>query len=475
MVEEYIVPALLFVSQYFGFSEAFAGVTLLAMANGLGDVATAFVASTSEEGVSFVVGSLYGAGLFVFTVVIMISIGVSPKEIRVVKSVIFRDLGIYLLATLMILGFAMTGKLNSYQSFSFFGVYIAWVAIVVVQEWMNSGKEEASLEEDDEVNSLINDDENARKSSRKRSSERNNVTIIAKLLKNSPARSIFLKFAHVLKKKREVPKIPKQGIIANLYKVLLFIDTPLVWLRKVSILTPPPENLDKNYFLLWPFFGIPVIMWATIGNPNMHWLIYIPFAFLISALFALAISEKKIARSERFQLFIAILSTISSILWTKIVSSILIDVIVFIGIESGLPTSFLSFTVIAVGTALPDSLTTIAIAKKGQAIMGITGAYAGQVFGLLFGFGLSMMNRCYYLGKAVEFDLLNPKKYGENALVILLLIFTGVSLVVTMVWVPLRGFRFEKRMGFVLFLVYVVFMCLSVFFVIRQVFSGGKV
>jgi len=44
---------------------------------------------------------------------------------------------------------------------------------------------------------------------------------------------------------------------------------------------------------------------------------------------------------------------------------------------SGLSKSYLGLTVIAIGNALPDGVTTIALAKKGLAIMGLTGAYAG--------------------------------------------------------------------------------------------------
>ena len=49
-------------------SEAFAAVTLLALANGAGDVITAIVASGAPGGVSYNIGALYGAGFFVASV-----------------------------------------------------------------------------------------------------------------------------------------------------------------------------------------------------------------------------------------------------------------------------------------------------------------------------------------------------------------------------------------------------------------------
>ena len=73
-IDEYVAPAIVYLSKYLKLSEALAGVTLLAFANGAGDVVTAIVASSSKEGVSYNVGALYGAGFFVLTLVIALTI-----------------------------------------------------------------------------------------------------------------------------------------------------------------------------------------------------------------------------------------------------------------------------------------------------------------------------------------------------------------------------------------------------------------
>lgn len=51
-----------------------AAVTLLALANGAGDVITAIVASGSSGGVSYNIGSLYGSGYFVCGMTISLTI-----------------------------------------------------------------------------------------------------------------------------------------------------------------------------------------------------------------------------------------------------------------------------------------------------------------------------------------------------------------------------------------------------------------
>ena len=73
-VDEYIAEGIQYVTDWLGISESLAAVTLLAFANGAGDVITALVASGAEGGVSYNIGALYGAGLFVCSMTIAVCI-----------------------------------------------------------------------------------------------------------------------------------------------------------------------------------------------------------------------------------------------------------------------------------------------------------------------------------------------------------------------------------------------------------------
>ena len=75
-----------------------------------------------------------------------------------------------------------------------------------------------------------------------------------------------------------------------------------------------------------------------------------------------------------------VVSTITGLTWSFIISSILIDLLTMIGIIAKLDSTYLGLTILAVGNALPDSLTVISLSKKGYAVMGITGVYAGYLF-----------------------------------------------------------------------------------------------
>ena len=61
------------------------------------------------------------------------------------------------------------------------------------------------------------------------------------------------------------------------------------------------------------------------------------------------------------------MGTIYGLLWTYVASSMLIDLLGLYVVVFRLDTTFMGLTVLGIGNALPDALTTIALAKKGYA------------------------------------------------------------------------------------------------------------
>ncbi len=145
-VEDYVAPAIVYLTEYLNMSDSLAGVTLLAFANGAGDVLTAIVASDSKEGVSYNVGALYGAGLFVLTLVVGMTIRNSSKKIIVEKSLIFRDIGFYILATIITIGFGIYGEITIFTSILFLTLYIVLVLIVLIQDYLAAKEKEEKTE-----------------------------------------------------------------------------------------------------------------------------------------------------------------------------------------------------------------------------------------------------------------------------------------------------------------------------------------
>ena len=154
---------------------------------------------------------------------------------------------------------------------------------------------------------------------------------------------------------------------------------------------------------------------------------------------------------------ITIVGLIMAFTWTYLVSGILIDLLGFVGILSKLSSTYLALTIIAVGTALPDALLTIALAKKGEAKLGITGGYAGALFGLLVGFGLAQLKNSLTSDEKIEFVLFQK----DNTLDIVVIFTALVSLTVTFVYGIVYKQRFDKKLAYILGGIYALFILAS--------------
>ena len=134
LVDEYIAPSIIYIKEAFNMSEAMAGVTLLALANGAGDVVTAIVASGSAEGVSYNIGALFGAGLFVCAMVIYLTIIEAEKPIIVSSATIYRDVFFYILGSLLVLYYIIRGDIPWWGAVSMLLLYAVLVIVTYYQD-----------------------------------------------------------------------------------------------------------------------------------------------------------------------------------------------------------------------------------------------------------------------------------------------------------------------------------------------------
>ena len=143
VVEEYLAPSIAYISEAMKLSEALGAVTLLALANGAGDVIVALVASGSEGGLAYNVGAIYGAGLviriilifkFVCSIVVAMTINNSKTDIKVEFNTLWRDVGFYIISTVVIIVFAIIGELTMVSCSIMLGIYVLLVLVVWVQE-----------------------------------------------------------------------------------------------------------------------------------------------------------------------------------------------------------------------------------------------------------------------------------------------------------------------------------------------------
>jgi Ca2+/Na+ antiporter len=152
-------------------------------------------------------------------------------------------------------------------------------------------------------------------------------------------------------------------------RLLFLIESPLDWLRRITLPPCEPEKYEKILIITWPFPGLIFTIWAL----NMFSMANVwkasGLAFVLSYLFYATQRDLKAKElpSPRYFLFVSILGTVYGLLWTYIASVLLMDLLALYVIVLKLDTTFMGLTVLGIGNALPDALTTVALSKKGYA------------------------------------------------------------------------------------------------------------
>ena len=127
-------PALGIISEKLHLSQNLAGLTLLALGNQALDVIVAFVAGDDEnEGVETSLGSLLGGGMIVVSLVLS-TVVLLGKEVKVIWSNFIRDLGMYLIALGYVTTLGAFGRITLWQSCLFLCFYTIYVIICFVMD-----------------------------------------------------------------------------------------------------------------------------------------------------------------------------------------------------------------------------------------------------------------------------------------------------------------------------------------------------
>uniref|UniRef100_A0A0N5CB02 Sodium/potassium/calcium exchanger 6 n=1 Tax=Strongyloides papillosus TaxID=174720 RepID=A0A0N5CB02_STREA len=120
-----------------------------------------------------------------------------------------------------------------------------------------------------------------------------------------------------------------------------------------------------------------------------------------------------------------------------------------IGIITGLSHEVLGLTILAWSNSVGDLFSDMAVAKAGYPRMGISAAIGGPLFNIFIGFGLPFTIGSIQ-GKYISLKF--------STLTKILLIFVTTSLTFTLICVPLRRFKIDKKWSICLYCLYLGFL-----------------
>lgn len=252
-------------------------------------------------------------------------------------------------------------------------------------------------------------------------------------------------------------------------KVMFIIDYPFLILTYLTILPTTKEHFSKMRCLVWIIPGISFFCWMVVSKiPNWKWL-YIggPIAVVLAIIFVVFIPmDSSIEPPGWVQLLTTFIGCANSCTWMYLLIELLIDLLNTVGLAFNIESSYLGFSVIAIGNALPDALNTMALAKAGQGIMAISGAYNGQLFGLLIGFSIgTIKNHIQAKGdKNRPFDLFNKERVANNFMGLLVIFTALVVLVFSWIWAVKNKFQMSRMFARIVITVYITFVGTATYF-----------
>ena len=158
--------------------------------------------------------------------------------------------------------------------------------------------------------------------------------------------------------------------------------------------------------------------------------------------------EKIFPKSERYILtFVISILIIAGLSWVLVESAIEISAILKI------PEAIVALTVLAIGTSVPDTISSVIVAKQGRGGMAISNAIGSNIFDILFGLGIPWLIVLAINGGTIPVST-------ENLYSSVVLLFATVFVIFFLFL--LRRWHIGNKSGYFLILLYIAYLVWSV-------------
>ncbi|KAJ0982560.1 hypothetical protein J5N97_010815 [Dioscorea zingiberensis] len=407
----YFCSSLEGLSKLLRLSPTIAGVTLLSLGNGASDVFSSIVSFSGSGAEEVGLSSVIGGSFFVSSVVVgVISISINASEAHTIfieKPGFFRNIAFLLTTSLALVFILFIGEITVWGSLCFVSLYLIYVLLVSTAHCCKTKTSE------DLIEPLI-DLEQARHES---------------------------------------------STHQKLHWFVSVLEMPLYLPRRLTIPDVSEERWSKPMAVASVFFS-PLLI-AALWNTEERLTIFM-FGGLVGLLLGITVVETTESSSPPNKCLFLWLSAefLMSVIWTYMTSRELVSLLVSVGYVLGISPSVLGVTVLAWGNSAGDLMANVAMAVSvngGQdgAQVAIAGCYAGPVFNILVGLGLSFL-----LSSMAVYP--SPFVLPQSSSLLETLGFLIGGLLWALVMLPSRGMKLDRVLGFGLLAIYLCFVCVRI-------------
>ncbi|XP_038869524.1 mitochondrial sodium/calcium exchanger protein-like isoform X1 [Salvelinus namaycush] len=474
---KFFCPNLSAISSTLRLTHNVAGVTFLALGNGAPDVFSATVAFSRPHTAGLAIGALFGAGIFVTTVVAgAVSL---VKPFTVASRPFLRDVIFYMAAVFWTVVILYRGTISLGETLGYLGLYVVYVITVITSAYIYSHQKHSatrssiqssthvpefqSSESDDEAilisNSSIQEDYDSEYCPLLPYCESTSSILLSSL---NPVDSRIWRRKSWRWRAIKILKMPLE--------VLLLLTVPVV----------DPDKEDRNWrrpLNCLHLITAPLVCVLTFrsGEYGMYriedqfpvWALTLLFGLFLSAIVFLTTTNN---HPPPYHSLFSLLGFVVSAIWISAAALEVVSILHMLGVVFSLSNNLLGLTLLAWGNSIGDSFSDVTIARQGYPQMAISACFGGIIFNMLIGVGIGCLMQMFNNEPVVTFPhdwtgitLFPPTPQFEPAglLTWVLAGSLGLSLVLSFILVPLRCFHMGRSHGIFLLLFYTVFLLVA--------------
>ncbi|XP_060920604.1 sodium/potassium/calcium exchanger 2-like isoform X5 [Labrus mixtus] len=449
--DEFFVPALTVITEKLEISDDVAGATFMAAGGSAPELFTSVIGvfvSHSNVGI----GTIVGSAVFNILFVIGMCAVFSKEVLNLTWWPLFRDVSFYIVGLLMLIYFFLDNEISLGESISLLTCYTCYVTFMkfnskvelTVKRLLGSNQVDEletapRLESDLLLSDVVitygsqvtaPDDENKLTAKPRLQREGSCASLHNTLMRNS----IFQLMIHTLDPLSDEGKAVKN--IQNSSNVAVEVTPPMNGVVGGEAGGEEEEDEDQPLSLAWP----------DTCRKRITYLIILPIVF------PLWLSLPDVRRETSAKFFpITFLGAIS---WIAFFSYLMVWWAHQVGETFWITEEIMGLTILAAGTSIPDLITSVIVARKGLGDMAVSSSVGSNIFDITVGLPFPWL----------VYNILNdfkPVQVSSNGL-FCAIVLLFLMLLFVILSIAACKWRMSKFLGLLMFLLYIVFLVVSV-------------
>lgn len=468
--DDFFVPSLEAISDKLNLSEDVAGATFMAAGSSAPELFTSIAGVAVESDVG--VGTIVGSAVFNLLGIVALSAAFAGQVLQLDWKPLTRDATYYALSLCFFILFAWDGKFELYESVIMLVMYFLYIVVMkfnskLMALLMKIGKKKVSPQDAARRNTTAN-------ASEKQNSDTNNLEDAAEEGECEEDTEKTRKFSHTNRgfiipdARKSHASVSGDKNILNLPGIKETTATNETKHVEEEEDVTPVSDIDEGDV---PVVICPCLPPVEADIPTKHgpgclnmlrlilsWILFLmSFPFVI--LFTWTIPNCSTPQTKKWYL----ISFFMSIFWIAALSFAMVTLVGRAGCILGVDKFTMGLVVVAIGTSIPDALSSILVARDGYGDMAVSNAIGSNIFDIDLGIGLPFVISSLIrdMKPIVLITAEQQAMFDSGELLIIPHVKFGfillIILVASLIVFGISKFRLTKFLGIAFVLIYFMF------------------